>query len=335
MPVVLLATGLACSREAPREVMPPPLVRAYAVTAAARAPLVLRGVVGAAQRVHLGFKQGGLIAALLVDEGDRVARGQVVGRLDDLQARSLVRVAQAARDKAERDAARTLRLAAQGAVPASVRDDATSLLEAADAQLAQAKDVLEQSQLRAPVAGTVFKRLAEAGETVGSGNPVLIIDSSHEWVVRAGVNERQRGLIRAGMAAALAAQDGRTTPGRVFSLATTPNVEDGLFTVEVKPEGAREAAWLSGTLLTVSLETASSAGHARIPLDALVHRRDRDLVFLIEKTERGFIARARPIVADHVEGAEISVREGLKGGERIIAEGAYFIQDGQAVRVME
>jgi multidrug efflux pump subunit AcrA (membrane-fusion protein) len=42
-----------------------------------------------------------------------------------------------------------------------------------------------------------------------------------------------------------------------------------------------------------------------------------------------------PVVAGRSEGRGIVVKQGLKGGERVVTEGAYFLQDGQPVRVVD
>lgn len=331
----VLVASQACQRRAPSEAVTPPLVRVQRVAAAADTALELAGTFTAAQRVRLGFKQGGLVASIAVGEGDRVARGQVVARLDDVDARAAVRATQAALDKARRDAERAARLAAQGAVPSSIRDDAQGQLEAAEAQFSQARDALARTHLASPVAGTVFMRLAEPGETVGSGNPILIIDSSGRLVARAGATERELAQIGPGGQATLALDDGTELAGQVTSLAATPGSDDGLYAVEVTPKIPPRGSVLQGTSVRLRISGTRPVDALRIPLDALVHRRDRDYVFVLEQSGAGVVARLRPITVGRVEGTTVAARRGLAAGERIVAEGAYFLQDGQAVRVLE
>jgi multidrug efflux system membrane fusion protein len=326
----------ACRRSETVARLPPPRVRTYAVQPSPASALELRGSIVAAHRVRLGFKQAGVIASLAVDAGDRVTHAQVVGRLNDVDARALVRAAQAARDKAQRDAVRAERLSAQGAVASSARDDARSQLEAAEAQLAQAREALERTQLISPVNGTVVTRVAEPGEMVGSGNPVLVVDSSERLIARAGATERERTRLAQGRPVTLLLDDGSSRPGRITSLATTPNAEDGLYAVEVTPEGVRSAL-LPGALVRLRFERASAGSVVHIPLDALVHRQDRDYVFVVEAVsgKEDAIVHLRPIEVDRIEGTVLAVRSGLKEDDRIVAEGAYFLQDGKAVRVAE
>jgi multidrug efflux system membrane fusion protein len=105
--------------------------------------------------------------------------------------------------------------------------------------------------------------------------------------------------------------------------------------VEATPEGPRPDAVLPGTQVTMRFSEARPAEALRIPLDALVHRRDQDFVFVLDESGGQAVARLRPIAVGPVAGTSLAVRRGLAAGERIVAEGAYFLQDGQAVRVLE
>ncbi len=335
--LALLALGLtinvACTAAPHPQPPPPPLVRTYRVAPAAGDALELRGQVAARSRVRLGFKQGGVVDAILVREGDRVASGQLLARLDDVDARSLVRMARTARDKARRDSERAVRLAREGALATSLSDDAQSQLEATEAQLLQAEDALNRTRLTAPVPGTVYMRTAEPGETVGAGSPVIVLDSTSALEVEAGATLDQARALRPGLAVSLIPDEGTPVPGRVTSVATSPNAGDGLYAVSVTPDKT-PTAWRPGALFRVRFQPPNVSPTARIPLEALVHRQDKDYVFVVTPGSPEATVRIRPIVAGAAEAHEIAVASGLTSGEEIVAEGAYFLQDGQPVRIV-
>ena len=221
--LVLSACGESgCGEPEAKTTIAPSLVRAHTAVASREDVLELSGTVTAARRVRLGFKHGGPIAAIAVEEGQQVVRGQLLGRLDRADAMAAVRAARAGHDKARRDADRAAHLAKGGAIPLHARDDSGTQLEAAEATLLQAREALDRTRLISPVAGTVFARLAEPGETVGPGMPVLVIDSSGRLAVRAGASQAQLERLRPEQRCDLVLEDGRTTTGRVESLARTP-----------------------------------------------------------------------------------------------------------------
>jgi RND family efflux transporter MFP subunit len=329
--LLLVVVPLAsCTRQQAASAPPAPLVRALRLAAKSRDPIELRGSVTARSRIRLGFKQAGVVAEVRVEEGDAVRKGQLLAALDDVDARAQRRVALSYRDKAKRDADRAARLAQEGAVATSVRDDALSQLETAEARVAQAQDALGRMRLTAPASGTVFARLAEPGETVGAGAPILVLDTTGALVVKAAATARELGALRLGQPASLSDEDGDPPlSGRVTSLATMPDASDGLYPIEVTPAGSDRLR--PGTLVRIRFAATADASALRIPLEALVHRQDRDFVFVLD----GGTVHQVPVEVDEAEGREIVVRSGLRGGERIVAEGAYFLQDGQSVRTLE
>ncbi len=320
---LVLACGTGKSASAPP---PPPMVLVHQVQSGEEGALSIRGVASARSRLRLGFKQPGVIAAVLVREGDVVRPGQVLARLDDADARAQVQAATAQRDKARRDADRATRLAGEGALPTSTRDDAQNQLQAAEAQLSLAQEALHRTRLLASVQGTVFQRIAEPGETVGSGNPVLLVDETDRVVLKVGVTDRDLKRIKEGNPVTIQPEDG-TAPfaGKVSTISPTPSPEDGLYAVEIAPGGKHKLQ--SGVLMQVRFDGPREKA-VRIPLESLVHREDQDFVFIIE----GSKVRQQAVQVEKGEGRTLLLRNGLKGGERIVAEGAYFLRDGQAVR---
>ncbi len=330
-PAVVLA--LACGQKAEAPKAAPPLVLTYRVESGEEGALVLRGVVSARSRMRLGFKQPGVVVAVLVREGDPVRAGQVLARLDDADAKAHLQAALAQRDKARRDSERAARLAGEGAVPTSLRDDALNQLQAAEAQVALAEESLARTRLVSAGAGSVFQRVAEPGETVGAGNPVLVVDETARPLLKVGVTDRDLRRVKEGQGVTVTPEDGGAAfPARITGLATSPSPQDGLYAVEITPTSSRSL--IPGVLMQVRFEGPRQKA-VRVPLEALVHRQDRDYVFLLEGQGAAARARLRPVEVARSEGKELLLRGGLQGGERIVAEGSYFLQDGQAVQVRE
>lgn len=311
----------------------PPLVKSCIVEDSAWQPLELRGSVASEGRLKLGFKTPGILSSLLVREGDVVRAGQVLAGLDGIDARTQLQSAKATLDRVRREAERAERLAAEGVLPANDRADARNRLEDAEAQWRLAQDGMSRTRLVAPATGTVYQRLAEPGEAMAAGSTVLILDTTERPVIRAGVTERELARLRTGQEAVLLPEDG-TAPfkGRIRSLGAAPGASDGLYAIEVLPE---RLDLRPGTLLKVRIEGHGDPGTMRIPFPALVHRQDRDFVYVIEGRGPDCSVKARPVDVAKTDGRDVLLRQGLKASERIVAEGAFFLEDGQAVRILE
>ena len=153
-----------------------------------------------------------VVGKLLVEEGDRVHRGQVIAILDNhesqkatverLRANIEAQLATIARGEAElrtaqNDYARFSRLYSEGTVSASQRDAARLRADSSEAELQRARaglnlaraDLrraqaeLEMTVVRAPLDGQVIKIHARAGEKVGSDGILELADNENMYAV--------------------------------------------------------------------------------------------------------------------------------------------------------
>jgi len=151
---------------------------------------------------QVGFELGGELQAVLVDEGDTVAAGDVLARLDTarLEARlaeveAAVAQAASARDLAQRSYERRRDAAAAGGISEQVVDEALDAanaaaagLSAAEARLNSVRVDLAKSELSAPYDAVVVARRIDEGNIVAAGQPVVHVQERAAPDVRVGVS---------------------------------------------------------------------------------------------------------------------------------------------------
>jgi len=322
--------ALAPQGPPPEPPSPPAEVRTLVLAAETGSPLSLRGSVVAGARLRLGFGLAGVVRAIRVRDGDKVHRGQLLATLQAAGPQAQVLAAAVALDKTRRDDALAEHLQSTGAGTSLSRQDARTKLQSAEASLAAANETLQRTRLLAPAAGIVYQRLVEPGEAVSAGAPVLLIDETQRPVVKVGVIDRDLSRLRTGQRARVSVE---TVPpsevsASISSIAPSPDPATGQYLVQLTPDPG--APLRPGTLATVHLEDAPAAT-LQVPLDALVHRRDRDWVAVVEDSDGQKVARLRAITTGRIAGKAATVLLGLRRGERIITEGAAFLKDGQPV----
>lgn len=316
----------ACGGGETREASAPEAPLVELVEAAPLAgPGVVRasGLVGYRREPVLAFSSPGVIAAIEVDSGDVVRRGQRLAVLRRTSVGGNAEEARMARENAERDLARAQDLHERGFV-------SDARLEAARLAVERAR---ETTVLSAPSDGVILRRSAEPSQTVATGAPVLVFgETDSGLVVRAPVSTAEAQRIRVGQGAIVRFGDGSQRNGAVTRVAAKSDERTGAFEVEVEfgaGEGLR-----SGMVAEVDVAAAYDGPQAQalvVPtLSLLDARADQGVVFVVN--EAG-VARRRAVRTAGVTQAGVLVVDGLQTGERVISAGAAYVQDGQSVRV--
>ncbi len=192
-----------------------------------------------APEVNITSRIAGRITDLKLLEGDRVTRGQVICRIEDIDIRNQLRKAEADLLQAQANmmnAKRTLdrdeRLYAQKVIAVKDRDDAQTAYDQAVASVASNKanvdffkDQLTDTAIVSPVDGVVVNKALEVGEWVTPGTPILTVDDLTTIWARVDVQETDLGSIYVGKAATveLPTDPPVTFSGRVMAIGQEGN----------------------------------------------------------------------------------------------------------------
>jgi len=358
---VLLASACDSSAEgrgAPPEAVTPVQVAAV-VPVAQAAAISAAGTLGAKDEVMLSFKIGGIVGKVLVDDGARVRRGQVLAALDQREIDALLAKATAGAEKARRDAARVERLYRDSVTTLAQWQDVQTARDAAEADLRAARVNHEFATIVAPSDGVVLLRAANPGQMVGPGTPVIQFASRGRGsVLRAGVPDREAVRVAVGDPAQVSfeAVPGRVFKGRVSQVGASADPRTGLFVVEVALDGV--SALPSGLVGRVVIspkdagavrkrppsgrpeaDPRSSATTARgdtlgvyaIPAEALVEGDGgRGTVFTVDAAGRH--AHRLTVELVGLSGDQVLVR-GLDRVTRVVRSGAAWLADSARVEI--
>ena len=281
------------------------------------------GVAEPIQEATLSTKLMGTVLEVLVKEGDRVAPGQMLVRIDarDLaakaaQAAASILEAQAVRGDAVTQANRIRALYADSAAPRAQLDAAETGLARADAALRAAQaaaseleSVQSYAVIRAPFAAIVTKRYVDPGAFAAPGAPLVAVqDASRLRVTASATPDVVRGL-RSGdtLGATIEGQAVRATIEGVV-----PAFAGNLYTVNAlvaNPGGAV----LAGSVATLDLPTGTRRAVV-IPLGAIV--RDGDLTGVTLRTAQG--NERRWVRLGNTLRGMIEVVAGLRAGDRVV-----------------
>jgi membrane fusion protein, multidrug efflux system len=348
-PVILLALlafvgckAESASRPEGRAEAPRPVQVAEIHLAPATEAHAFTGVVRARREADIAFRTGGRITARLVEVGQIVAAGQLLAWLDEADLALGVRAAEAELSAAEAqsrqaaaDAARSKSLLAAGHVAAAYDDQrvaaarsAAEKVAATRANLDLARRRLDYAQLRAPNAGVVTALLAEAGQVLAEGQPMLRIANPEERELVVQVPESAvAGLAEAAAEARFWTRPGEPYVARLRELA--PQAETALRTYTARFSLPAAPDWvalgMTGTLHT----TAPTATVATLPLSALHDRGQGPMVW---KVQRDRVA-AVPVEVVSLGEVTAVLRGALAEGDQVVALGPQVLDPTSRVRV--
>ncbi len=315
------------------------------------------GKLQAATEVKLSSNISGDLLALAVREGDRVARGQVLGRIDSRRYAAQVAQQEAARASAaaerdmqkvqvaqqEQELRRVEKLAATGNASPAELDQARSSFDAgrarvegaqgridqADAALREARHFLSLTTLVAPIDGVVTKREKQVGERVRgsdfSEDVILVISTLSQMEVKVEVGEHEVVYVKEGDPAEIEidAFPDRKFPAHVVEVARNATVKNAGTDAEVTTFFVRLALTepvpgaLPGMSAQASVATDTRDGAVVVPIQAVTVRAEKDLA-----------AGGKPPAAEG--GAPPQAGPGKKPRREPLRKVVFVIQDGVA-----
>lgn len=326
----------ACGRSSAE--LPPPdapqTVRVAEIAREALAPPIHgTGLLGPKEEITLGFKVGGVIARIAVDEGAAVRKGDVLASLELREIDAAVARARAAAEKAERDLARAQRLFADSVATREQVQDAETAADVARAARDAAEFDRRYAVITAPANGIVLRRFSEPGELVAPADAVLRIGSrARGSVVRVGLADRDAARVRPGDPATVRFDVGSgPVDGRVAEIAAAADPATGTFRVEIAVPGVERLA--SGLVADVVIRPAGDGPLPVIPVDAMLEADgDSAVVFVLD--EAGSRAVRHGIRIAFLAGDRVAVASGLDDARRVITAGASRVDDGDRVEVL-
>jgi multidrug efflux system membrane fusion protein len=279
----------------------------------------------------LSFKTGGIIREVKVDEGQVVNKGQLLASLDLLEIESQVRQAELSFEKAKRDLKRVENLYSDSVATLENLQDATTANEIASNAYKIARFNLQHSQIFAPSNGKILRKLASENELIGSGMPVfLFAPLNEEMVVIVSLTDREMVHVSIGDSAMMTfdAWPGEKFKARVSQIANTADPYTGTYPIELTVDRSQKRL-VSGFIAKLEIFPKSENNFLEIPIDALVEGRGREgFVWVVEDS----ITSKQKIGINRIEGNKILVEKGLKKGQKVITDGASYVDEKSVIK---
>lgn len=198
----------------------------------------------------------------------------------------------------------------------------------AEAAVRQAEVALDNTYIKAPCDGIVATRLLDPGEIAQGPIVVLVADEKLEVVFQVTEQDiiylKQGQEVRVQVAAA-----GAELKGIISTVSPAADQRTRTYTVKASlPAG--QAGLKPGMTATVYYPTLKAENAVVVPKNAVVNRGGEEIVFIVENGR----AVGRRVSTGLADSQKVEIKEGLSEGAAIVVKGQEFLNEGQAVEVV-
>jgi RND family efflux transporter MFP subunit len=304
------------------------------------------GVVRARYETDLGFRVAGKMVSRVINVGDRVLVGDVVARLDPQDLKLQLESAEAefaaaisSLQQAASDLERYTTLKTRGWTSIAdfdrkkaAKDEAEGRLERAKRAVDLAHNQLDYSELKADDDGVITATLAEPGQVVAIGQPVVRLAHRGEKEAVVALPETWLTDARSSKATVqLWSGPGRNFTARLRELSPQADAMTRTYAARFTIDNPDDSVAL-GMTATVTLSHVADVPVARLPLAAILNRGTGPSVYMVDTSGA---LQLRPVkVASFTEDTAL-ITSGVSSGDRIVKLGVQKLDAGERVRAVD
>ena len=287
----------------------------------------------------------GVVTHIFVKSGDHVSTGTPLVQIKPDKQQATVRSTEANRAGMEADVQywrqqvkRLEALVAAGAISRQEFDQAQnslrsaeSKLETVNAQVREQQVELEFYRVGAPQGGVVGDIPIRQGDRVTKSTMITTIDDNSGLEAYIQVPLDRSPDLRLGLPVQILDAEGKAVVTNPITF-IAPRVDDATQTVLVKsalremPPGIRTQQFIRSRIVWRSTDGVT------VPITAVTRINGKYFCYVVEKGDKGSVARQRPIEVGDLLGNDYVVKSGLAAGDRLIVSGIQKIGDGAPVK---
>ncbi len=311
------------------------------------------GRVDANRKAELAFRVSGKIQELLVKEGDKVTKGEVVARLDPTDFQIAVNDKQALYTRAANDFKRGKKLVKEGHISKMDFDKLESNFLSAKAELNLVKQQLAYTELKAPFDGVVANRHIQNYEEVQAKQNIITLNDNDILEVKFDLPENlilglkkleqiedgEKSRIRNEIPifAIFQEKKNKAYPLTFKEMSTKANASTQTFSVTYTMPKPDDVIILPGMTTMVKIDLSKYIKKDDVyylPVSAVVaDAKLQGTVWVVN--EKTMEVAPESVTVGTMKGNMIQVKSGVEPGQRVVIAGVPFLYKGLKVSLMK
>jgi len=302
------------------------------VPALLRDRLNLPGMVEPWENLNILAEVSGMVAEVLVEEGDHVNQGDLIVQLDASDYENTRNSIKASYNLALTNLNRLSGLHDQEIIAQSQYDSVKAEVKSLEAELAIAELRLKRCYIRSSIAGVVNELPAKKGLYLAVGDSVATVLDIDQVKVSVGIPETDVDAVRkiGRFEVTIEALQNKKITGVKNFLAVAPESQAQVYRLELTVNN-QSGEILPGMFARVEIIKDEFPDALAIPLYAVISRDNKHFVFLDEDS----VAKLQEVKLGILDGWQVQITAGLAPGQRVVVVGQRSVDAGQKLNVVK
>ena len=284
------------------------------------------GTVGESSSLALSFSLPGSVEQVLVSEGQRVQKGELLAVLSSGTSQNAYDVALATLKQAQDGYDRLYKLHQSGSLPDIKFVEVETGLQQAKSMEAIARKNLEDCKLYAPQSGIISKRSVEPGENTLPNSPAFTLIAIDKVEIKTPIPENEISGIRLGQTATVVipALDNKEFHGKIGKKGISANPISHTYEIGITVDNP-QSLLMPGMVGKVSVHSETGGEQIIVPNRVVQITHDgKHFVWMAD----GSTAKRRFVTIGSLADSGVVIAEGLRAGDRIIIDGYHKVSEG-------
>lgn len=294
------------------------------------------GLVTTENQANYGFKIGGVVSHIYVEEGQFFKKGQLLASLDQTEIEAGLNQADLNVKKYERDYTRASNLYKDSVYTLEQLQNTKTGLDIARKQKDAVAFNARYAKIYAAADGFVTAKIANLGEVLGAGSPILAInETSHNmnYLLKVGLTDKEWAAVKIGQKAivTLDGYPGEHFEASVFRKSQASDTALGSFQVELKlnMKNSKPAVGMFGK---AEIQTDNTEDFITIPYNSLIEADgNKAFVFIVENNK----VKRQLVTISKFENNIVYIKEGLAKADQIVTSNSAYLNEQSTIKIIK
>ncbi|MEP7093427.1 MAG: efflux RND transporter periplasmic adaptor subunit [Flavobacterium sp.] len=294
------------------------------------------GLVTTENEANYGFKIGGVVSHIYVEEGQFFKKGQLLATLDATEINAGLNQTDLNVKKYERDYNRANNLYKDSVYTLEQLQNTKTGLDIARKQKDAVAFNARYAKIYATANGFVSKKIANEGEVVDPGSPILAINETtqnNNYLLKIGLTDQEWASVKMGQKAVVSL-DGYPDEhfdATVFRKSQAADAALGSFQVELKlnMKNSKPAVGMFGK---AEIKAENAQDFIVIPYNSLIEADgNKAFVFIVENNK----VKRKPVTINKFENNKVFIKDGLEKTDQIVVSNSAYLNEESTIKIIK